>query len=290
LYLTTSPERCVQPVCISCWRPKPSIHPESFLKTPRMSALPPLKPSLPLDPALRSSAGFQSLHRPILPYPERQLQRTASMESSHDVERQKKRPRTNVTIACDRCKLARAKCSGDKPCSSCSKRALPCAYDLGNDRRQNRGSYEEVQALTVRLTNYQRLISTLQSTSTGHAYYILQCLREVTTEGDTYPPADPVQPATASATARANSPVGDSSSTSVPFTSYEDTSPLIDWIRNDLNATSGALDPPFSQPVLRSLPSTLSSTLSSLDDEPSSSPAEPRMRRNSSLTVAGLLC
>jgi hypothetical protein len=257
-----------------------------------MSALPPSKPNLPFDPAPRFSAGFQSLHHPILPYPERQLQRTASMESSHDVERQKKRPRTNVTIACDRCKLARAKCSGDKPCSSCSKRTLPCSYEMGNDRRQNRGSYEEVQALTIRLTNYQRLISTLQSTSTGHAYYILQCLREVTPEGNTYPVADLVEPATGTATAEASSNGGDSSSTSVPLTSYEDTSPLIDWIRNDLNATSGARGPPslFSQPVLRSMPSTLSSTLSSLDDEPTSSPAEPRMRRNSSLTVAGLLC
>jgi hypothetical protein len=274
--------------CASAHPSRHSFQRTSSVKTPKMPEFHLSNPGPPLDPALRFRRGSPSLPRPILPYPERQLVRTASTSSLHDVERQKKRPRTNVTVACDRCKLARAKCSGDKPCATCKKRELPCTYDHGNDRRQNRGSYEEVQALTARLANYQHLILTLQNSPTGHAYYLLQCLREVATEEHARPPAESVQSAIISSAVIGAANSADLTSTTTGYTGYDDMSSLIDWVRKDVHASSSALDTSSlpSQPSLGSMPSTLSS----LGDELLTSPTESGARRNSSLTVAGLLC
>ncbi|EXJ60718.1 hypothetical protein A1O7_04871 [Cladophialophora yegresii CBS 114405] len=101
--------------------------------------------------------------------------------------RHAKRPRTNVTVACDGCKLARAKCDGNHPCMRCMKKALSCKYDQGNDRRQNRGSNEEVQALTDRLGQYQKFVFALRSSPLGSASYVLWRLRSVSTGTEPQP-------------------------------------------------------------------------------------------------------
>ena len=115
------------------------------------------------------------LNKPILPRSDTDL--STAPATTEPVEQHPKRARTNVTIAGDGCKTARAKCDGKSPCVRCLKRTLPCTYDQGKDRRQHRGSIEEVQALTHRLVQYQRFIFALRSSSPQTAGHALHQLR-----------------------------------------------------------------------------------------------------------------
>src|ERR1700761_8217401 len=109
------------------------------------------------NPPLFAGPDGTNFPRPILPRPQKRL--ATSLEGSGLVGRQAKQRRANVTVACDGCKHARAKCDGKHPCMRCLKRSITCEYYQGTDRRQTRGTNEEVQSLTIRLDQYQKFIS-----------------------------------------------------------------------------------------------------------------------------------
>lgn len=196
----------------------------SSRSSPSSSALPDtLDRSLDLD-----STGAL---RPILPRLRSTPTTPASGSSSK--ERQAKRPRTNVTVACDRCKQARAKCDGETPCQRCLKRNLPCRYDLGTDRRQIRGSVEEVQALHERLSQYQRLVMALRSSSEDEARSLVQQLRPSHA-------AEAEEPQVSSRydiDIAATPPVRQISTDSGAPMNRDDLEQLVAWIKRDLENT-----------------------------------------------------
>ncbi|ETI24429.1 hypothetical protein G647_03798 [Cladophialophora carrionii CBS 160.54] len=151
--------------------------------------------------------------------------------------RHAKRPRTNVTIACDGCKLARAKCDGKHPCMRCMKKALACKYDQGNDRRQNRGSNEEVQALTDRLGQYQKFVFALRSSSLGNASYALRRLRSPSTETEPQPRHQESCRCVADVAAltAAVELLNDTKSSGLVCMDVEETAALVGWIKRDMD-------------------------------------------------------
>lgn len=169
--------------------------------------------------------------RPILP--RLRSTPTTSHSGSSSKERQAKRPRTNVTVACDRCKQARAKCDGESPCQRCLKRNLPCRYDLGTDRRQIRGSVEEVQVLHERLAQYQRLVMALRSSSEDEAKILVQQLRPShAPEAEEPPVSTRYDPDIAASTLTRQS------GTDSPMpTNREELAALATWIKRDLENT-----------------------------------------------------
>jgi len=113
--------------------------------------------------------------RQILPRPQ---------EASADVptsllpaERFLRRYRTNVTVACDHCKIKRVKCDGKNPCSRCVTKSLACSYGQGSDGRRGRSSSSEVQALLEKVDQYQRFFDILRTVPAADAVRILHHLR-----------------------------------------------------------------------------------------------------------------
>nr|KAK5450212.1 hypothetical protein LTR18_000227 [Exophiala xenobiotica] len=113
--------------------------------------------------------------RQILPRPQ---------EASADVptpllpaERYVRRYRTNVTVACDHCKIKRVKCCGKNPCSRCMSKSLSCSYGQGSDGRRGRSSGSEVQALSERVEQYHRFFDILRTIPASDAVRILHHFR-----------------------------------------------------------------------------------------------------------------
>ncbi|KAJ9617210.1 hypothetical protein H2200_000931 [Cladophialophora chaetospira] len=175
------------------------------------------------------------LPRPILPRPLKISGGPVPVSSTAD--RQKKRQRTNVTVACDSCKHARAKCDGQNPCERCGKRSHSCTYDHGNDRRSNRGTNEEVvAALSDRLRQYQKLVLTLRSSSTGDAGLTLQQLRSPSNDVASF--IDGVTPASEDvAFAAAVGLLNETKTESLAYMGMEETTVLVDWVKQDLETT-----------------------------------------------------
>jgi hypothetical protein len=119
--------------------------------------------------------------RPILPRP-RALSVTAESPSPSPTRRLTRTQRTNVTIACDGCKIKRTRCDGQKPCSRCLEKATTCSYDQGIDRRRQRPSGCESQILAQRLDQYHRFVQLLRTTSPATAFQLLGCLRSCSEE------------------------------------------------------------------------------------------------------------
>lgn len=112
--------------------------------------------------------------RQLLPRPQ---DPSADTPSSITLDRYHRRHRTNVTIACDQCKLKRVRCNGKKPCSRCSSKSLACTYEQGVDGRRGRNSSTEVQTLSERVDSYERFFQILRSSSSTDAVRILHHLR-----------------------------------------------------------------------------------------------------------------
>ncbi|KIW18282.1 hypothetical protein PV08_02570 [Exophiala spinifera] len=113
--------------------------------------------------------------RQILPRPQGSSSPSTSRAISSDTSN--RRYRTNVTVACDQCKVKRVKCSGKNPCSRCSIKSLHCSYDQGIDGRRGRTSSSEVQALSERAEQYQRVFDLLRTSSPTVACNILRQIR-----------------------------------------------------------------------------------------------------------------
>ena len=113
-----------------------------------------------------------------------------------------------------------------------------CKFDNGNDRRQNRGYNEEVQALTERLVQYQRFVVALRSSSSGDAGNALQWLRGPSTE------AAPGDVAFAAALQLLN----ESKPDPLASMNVEETSALVGWIKRDLDTAdrTSSSPPPLS--------------------------------------------
>ncbi|KAI1619481.1 hypothetical protein EDD37DRAFT_654662 [Exophiala viscosa] len=97
--------------------------------------------------------------------------------SSLALDRYQRRHRTNVTVACDQCKLKRVKCNGRNPCSRCSIKALDCTFEQGTDGRRGRNSSSELQTLLERVDSYDRFFQILRSSSSADAVRILHHMR-----------------------------------------------------------------------------------------------------------------
>lgn len=132
---------------------------------------------LTLDEAALLNTDESSTPRPLLPRP--QVLGTKSPEVTPVAESSKpaRRQRSNVTLACNECKSKKSKCDGRQPCSRCIDKKLNCYYDHGKDRRRIRGSTAETLLLSERLSQHQRLLHILRSTTGGQAIQILHHLR-----------------------------------------------------------------------------------------------------------------
>ena len=112
--------------------------------------------------------------RPLLPRPQ---DSSADGLSSLALDRYQRRHRTNVTVACDQCKLKRVKCNGRNPCSRCSTKALDCTFEQGTDGRRGRNSSSELQSLSDKVDSYERFFQILRSSSSADAVRILHHMR-----------------------------------------------------------------------------------------------------------------
>ncbi|KIW68399.1 hypothetical protein PV04_04350 [Phialophora macrospora] len=179
--------------------------------------------------AYRSPDGV-NVPRSILPHPDK-ASSPPTLKAGGTPRRNAKRPRTNVTVACDGCKLARAKCDGKLPCTRCVKKDVLCTYEQGIDRRQSRGSHDEVQALTERLSQYQTFVFALRSASPGNAGYALHRLRSLPTESSPYA-------AEGMAVAAPVQPFDDvSSSVGLVCMDLDETATLVEWVKRDMDST-----------------------------------------------------
>ncbi|KAL6243552.1 Gypsy retrotransposon integrase-like protein 1 [Rhinocladiella similis] len=125
------------------------------------------------QPSCRDSAG--RIQRHILPWPQRSSYASTPLPYSNDLSL--RRYRTNVTVACDLCKVKRAKCNGKNPCSRCTSKSLACSYDQGSDGRRGRSTSNEVQGLSDKVEQYQRFFDILRTSSPTAACNILHHLR-----------------------------------------------------------------------------------------------------------------
>ena len=189
--------------------------------------------------------------------------------------RRTSRSRNNVTTACDGCKLARSRCDGRTPCLRCHKRVLSCTYNQGLDRRQNRGSIEEIQLLTDRLAHYQRLVTTLRDASAQDAGHVLERLRAAST-----PTVSPRLGSNLGSPIAENAPHPATAPRSTPAVSTEptamnpdETAELIDWIRQDMKETASLSTPKLDSPERETSP-----------------PKETTLPRKSNSSLEWLLC
>lgn len=144
-----------------------------------------------LLPEDASSPQDHCLQRPLLPQP--QILASSSSSSSPVApalaasDRSVRRLRNNVSLACNECKLKKAKCDGSEPCSRCTVKGLHCLFDSGRDRRRIRGIPANSLILTERISQYQRLFSIMRNTSPAEAIRTLHHLR--TCSHDFQPPS-----------------------------------------------------------------------------------------------------
>ncbi|KAK5462849.1 Gypsy retrotransposon integrase-like protein 1 [Exophiala xenobiotica] len=113
--------------------------------------------------------------RQILP---RLLEASADVPTSLlPTERYLRRYRTNVTVACDHCKIKRVKCDGKNPCSRCMTKSFSCSYGQGSDGRRGRSSSSEVQAFSEKVDQYHRFFDILRTIPAADAVRILHHFR-----------------------------------------------------------------------------------------------------------------
>lgn len=144
----------------------------------------------PLLPEDASSPHDQYLQRPLLPFP----QVLASSSSSPVApvlaasDRPLRRLRNNVSLACNECKVKKARCDGSEPCSRCTLKGLNCLFDSGRDRRRIRGIPTDSLILTERISQYQRLFRIMRNSSPSDAirtlHHIRTCSHEFQLESD----------------------------------------------------------------------------------------------------------
>ncbi|KIW79716.1 hypothetical protein Z517_06330 [Fonsecaea pedrosoi CBS 271.37] len=217
-----------------------------------------------------------SVPRPLLP--RLQSLTTASFLGMMTSPKIGKRARTNVTVACDGCKQARAKCDGKQPCQRCTKRSSGCRYDQAHDRRQHRGSTEEIQALTARLVRYQRVIYLLRNSSPRDAASILQRLR-LTSDADAASDQKPLPPTDVTFVAAVQFLL-QTEHDSPTATSLEETAALVDCVRHDMDDDP----PPQHSPTTTKKPSPAPPGREN-DETP-----RPKTHSRADFTVQGLLC
>ncbi|KIX94125.1 uncharacterized protein Z520_10151 [Fonsecaea multimorphosa CBS 102226] len=230
-------------------------------------------------PAERLGSSFTSVaSRPLLPRLHHLT--TPAFLGVVTTRKHVKRARTNVTIACDGCKQARAKCDGKRPCQRCMRKSEGCKYDHGQDRRQHRGSQEAIQSLTARLVRYQRFVYYLRKSPRGDAHCSLQRLRspsgeEVTEEDHKSPPVADVD-----STAAVQDLV-ETEQDLLTAPDMQDPAALVAWIRHDLDLLA----------LQASLPKEHSSGLDEREmPDPTIDPTiDPRIDR-ADFTVQRLLC
>ncbi|OAL33124.1 hypothetical protein AYO20_07606 [Fonsecaea nubica] len=216
--------------------------------------------------------------RPLLP--RLQSLTTASFLGMMKSPKIDKRARTNVTVACDGCKRARAKCDGKQPCQRCTRRSSGCRYDQAHDRRQHRGSNEEIQALTARLIRYQRVIYLLRNSSPRDAAYILQRLR-LTSDADADAAGDqkPLPPTDVTFVAAVQFLL-QTEHDSPTATSLEETAALVDCVRRDMD----------DGPPPQHSPTTPKKSSPAPPGRKNDKIPRPKTHSRADFTVQGLLC
>lgn len=130
-------------------------------------------PSPPLSPYTSPGVDHPSGPAPILPAPPQSGSKTA--ESAQEAKestagKKRKRPRKNLTCACDLCKKRKVRCDGQKPCANCVKRKADCHYSPQMKRgfpskasKAAKSAYDQSLAIA---TDTTRLNAVLSSYST----------------------------------------------------------------------------------------------------------------------------
>jgi hypothetical protein len=149
------------------------------LATPRESSFSersPVRTDLSPPPTTQS----RDLYRPLLPCPQvlnPPSGPTLAGQAASNFEKLTRSARNNVTLACNECKVKKARCDGKDPCTRCTLKGLHCLFESNRDRRRVRGTPAETLILREKISQYQRLFTIMHETSAKEAVQILHLLR-----------------------------------------------------------------------------------------------------------------
>lgn len=113
-----------------------------------------------------------SLSRHIPLVPNGPIPESSASASRTRIAQHRQLKRTNVTVACDRCKEKRTRCDGQKPCASCLKLESNCSYGQARDGRRIRSSSAQ-----ERIEQYRKLLHLMCTAPANDAVRILFHLR-----------------------------------------------------------------------------------------------------------------
>ncbi|OAL46312.1 hypothetical protein IQ07DRAFT_546322 [Pyrenochaeta sp. DS3sAY3a] len=82
----------------------------------------------------------------------------ASEPDSGPESRRRKRPMAKAAMACDRCRLKKIRCDGNRPCRSCQNRRADCLFAAAQNPRPRRSAKDKVQQLQQQLDRANHLL------------------------------------------------------------------------------------------------------------------------------------